>query len=283
MQEIKRLFDSVESIAIEISSLIVSSSSDYSTQQNSSGDTQLELDLQCDELIVSRLKELEFIKMIASEEREDQELLHSDGRLYVAYDPLDGSSLIDVNLSVGTIFGIYDAEFSASKMIASIYVVYGPRVEIVRAYGGDIEHLIYRGERFVEQKRPKLLNRGKLNSPGGTQQFWSREHKKMVDALFAQGYRLRYSGGMVPDLHQILLKGGGLFSYPSAADNPDGKLRKLFEVFPFAFIYECAGGEAIDESGRRVLDLECQNPHESTPCFFGSKYEIELVKSSYAK
>jgi fructose-1,6-bisphosphatase I len=68
----------------------------------------------------------------------------------------------------------------------------------------------------------------------------------MVDSFFKEGYRLRYSGGMVPDLHQLLLKGGGLFSYPATSDKPDGKLRKLFEVFPFAFIYKIAGGEAID-------------------------------------
>jgi fructose-1,6-bisphosphatase I len=86
---------------------------------------------------------------------------------------------------------------------------------------------------------------------------------------------------MVPDLHQILLKGGGLFSYPSTTDNPKGKLRKLFEVFPFAFVYELAGGYAIDENGQRLLELPCSDPHETSPCFFGSKYEIERLKEAY--
>jgi len=104
----------------------------------------------------------------------------------------------------------------------------------------------------------------------------------MIDGLFAEGYRLRYSGGMVPDLHQILLKGGGLFSYPGTADKPDGKLRKLFEVFPFAFVYEMAGGEAIDDKGNRLLELSCNDPHETTPCFFGSRYEVGKVKAAYA-
>ncbi|MRI58873.1 MAG: fructose-bisphosphatase class I, partial [Epsilonproteobacteria bacterium] len=106
-------------------------------------------------------------------------------------------------------------------------------------------------------------------------------HKRLIDSLFEEGYRLRYSGGMVPDLHQILVKGGGLFSYPGTQDKPQGKLRKIFEVFPFALIYEKASAEAIDDKGRRLLDLGCKEVHETTPCFFGSRYEIEKVKEYY--
>ena len=91
---------------------------------------------------------------------------------------------------------------------------------------------------------------------------------------------------MVPDLHNLLCKGGGLFSYPSTSDAPNGKLRALFEIFPFAFIFEKAGGEAIggisDGSGlSRILDLKIDSIHQSLPCFFGSKYEIERVKLAY--
>lgn len=103
----------------------------------------------------------------------------------------------------------------------------------------------------------------------------------MVDSFFAEGYRLRYSGGMVPDLHQILLKGGGLFSYPATSDKPDGKLRKLFEVFPFAFVYKTAGGEAIDGKVD-LMELGHDHIHDTSPCFFGSKYEIARVKEVYA-
>ena len=106
------------------------------------------------------------------------------------------------------------------------------------------------------------------------------EAQDFIDSLFASGYRLRYSGGMVPDLHQILIKGGGLFSYPATQDAPNGKLRKLFEVFPMSFIYEQAGGEAID-GARRILDLACDSLHQSTPCFLGSKEEINALKQAY--
>ena len=254
---------------------------DYSNNLNQSGDIQLKLDIQSDLIIAEEFSKLEMIKAIASEEKEEAETLHENGSLMIAYDPLDGSSLIDVDLSVGSIFGIYDGAWDAKKMIAAVYVVYGPRTEMVTAYKGQVRHFIYRHGRFKEQEVLKLKEKGKLNAPGGTQQYWPAHHKKMVDGLFAEGYRLRYSGGMVPDLHQILIKGGGLFSYPGTDDKPKGKLRKLFEVFPFAFVYETAGGAAIDGATGRLLDLPCDDPHDTSPCFFGSKYEIEKVKEAY--
>jgi fructose-1,6-bisphosphatase I len=87
---------------------------------------------------------------------------------------------------------------------------------------------------------------------------------------------------MVPDLHQILLKGGGLFSYPSTTDLPKGKLRQLFEVFPFAFTYKSAGGQAIDGIND-VLTVPTTHIHDTSPCFFGSNYEINIVKEIYSK
>ncbi len=279
----KELFCTIETIALRISGAIKDDDTGYSESSNSSGDIQLELDVKCDQIVSEELSRLPAIKAIASEEREHQEMICEDGELCIAYDPLDGSSLIDVNLSVGTIFGIYEGEFQASKMVASAYIVYGPRIEIVTAYSGVVRHFVYREGVFKEQSNIALNQKGKLNAPGGTQQFWSKRHKELIDSLFGEGYRLRYSGGMVPDLHQILLKGGGVFSYPGAADRPAGKLRKLFEVFPFAFIYEMAGGEAIDETLSRLLELDCSDPHECSPCFFGSKYEIERVRKAYGQ
>jgi fructose-1,6-bisphosphatase I len=87
---------------------------------------------------------------------------------------------------------------------------------------------------------------------------------------------------MVPDLHQILLKGGGLFSYPATSDRPNGKLRKLFEVFPFAFIFQMAGGDATNGK-EDLMKLPCSNPHETSQCFFGSNYEIARVKDVYGR
>ncbi len=278
---LKPIFDAIEKSAHRIKDAISNEDLCYSEQCNATGDMQLKLDIQSDLIIAEEFSKIAAIKAIASEEKEEAETLHPDGRYMIAYDPLDGSSLIDVDLSVGSIFGIYDGQFQASKMLASVYIVYGPRLEMVTAYKGGVRHYIFRHGKFMEQETIKLKEKGKLNAPGGTQQFWPKHHKELVDSLFNEGYRLRYSGGMVPDLHQILLKGGGLFSYPGTTDKPEGKLRKLFEVFPFAFVYETAGGSAIDDKGRALLELDCNDPHETTPCFFGSKYEIDRVKEAY--
>ncbi|MEA1920135.1 MAG: class 1 fructose-bisphosphatase [Campylobacterota bacterium] len=278
MTSLEPIFEAIKASAFRIHEAITNEDTDYSVQSNQSGDVQLKLDITSDLIIAEEFSKLSVIKAIASEEKEEEEILHPEGELLIAYDPLDGSSLIDVNLSVGSIFGIYEGEWSAQKMVAAVYVVYGPRLEMVTAYRKNLRHYIYRHGRFKEMEEIKLAQKGKLNAPGGTQMCWPPHHKALVEELFSEGYRLRYSGGMVPDLHQLLLKGGGLFSYPAASDKPDGKLRKLFEVFPFAFIYEMAGGEAIDVNGGRLLDLPCSDPHETVPCYLGSKYEIAKVK-----
>lgn len=274
------IFDAIQRTAKRIKKAIDVKDIGYSQQANSSGETQLQLDIQCDMIIEEEFSQVASIHTIASEEKEKEMLLNENGKYFIAYDPLDGSSLVDVNLSVGSIFGIYEGAFGADKMVASCYVVFGPRVEMVFAHNKTKLHLL-QGENFEFVKEIRLKEKGNLNAPGGTQQNWEPYHKEMVDSFFKEGYRLRYSGGMVPDLHQILLKGGGLFSYPGTSDKPDGKLRKLFEVFPFAFIYKTAGGEAIDGKVD-LMELGHAHIHDTSPCFFGSKYEIARVKEVYA-
>lgn len=274
------IFSAIQRSAIRIKDAIDTKDIGYSQQENSSGETQLQLDIKCDMIIEEEFSNVASIHTIASEEKEHEVMLHEDGRYFIAYDPLDGSSLIDVNLSVGSIFGIYENAFGAKNMVASCYVVFGPRVEMVFAHNKVKMHLL-QGKEFEFVKEIRLNEKGKLNAPGGTQQNWKPCHKEMVDSFFAEGYRLRYSGGMVPDLHQILLKGGGLFSYPATSDKPNGKLRKLFEVFPFAFIFKKADGEAIDGK-KDLMELAHANIHDTSPCFFGSKYEIQKVKEVYA-
>lgn len=275
------IFSAIQRTAIRIKDAIDTKDIGYSQQENSSGETQLQLDIKCDMIIEEEFSYVASIHTIASEEKEKEVLLNKDGRYYIAYDPLDGSSLIDVNLSVGSIFGIYENGFDAKNMVASCYVVFGPRVEMVFAHNKTKLHLL-QGKEFEFVKEIRLNEKGKLNAPGGTQQNWKPYHKELVDSFFAEGYRLRYSGGMVPDLHQILLKGGGLFSYPATSDKPDGKLRKLFEVFPFAFVFKTAGGEAIDGT-KDLMELECGHIHDTSPCFFGSHYEIQRVREVYAR
>ena len=274
------IFDAIQKSAKRIKEAIDTKDIGYSASENSSGETQLELDIKCDMIIEEEFSKVEAIHTIASEEKEHADELHENGRYYIAYDPLDGSSLIDVNLSVGSIFGIYDRGFGTDRMIAACYVVYGPRVEMVFAHNKVKLYLLQDNE-FEYVKEIRLSEKGKLMAPGGTQQYWPSYHKQMIDGFFAEGYRLRYSGGMVPDLHQILLKGGGLFSYPATKDKPEGKLRRLFEVFPFAFVYTKAGGKAINGK-EELLSLGYNGVHDTSPCFFGSAYEVDRVKEVYS-
>ncbi len=275
------IFDAIQRSAKRIKNAIDVKDIGYSQLENSSGETQLQLDIQCDLIIQEEFSKVASIHTIASEEKEKEMLLHEDGKYYIAYDPLDGSSLVDVNLSVGSIYGIYENAFGTANMVAACYVVHGPRVEMVFAENKTKLYLLQDGE-FEFVKEIRVTEKGKLMAPGGTQQNWAPYHKDMIDSFFQEGYRLRYSGGMVPDLHQILLKGGGLFSYPGTSDKPEGKLRRLFEVFPFAFIYEKSGGYAIDGKNN-LMSLGHSHIHDTAICFFGSHYEIERVKEVYAK
>ncbi len=278
----QNIFDTIKKVAIKIDHAIKTEDLGYSNSENSSGEDQLKLDVQCDYLIEEAFKDISEVKALVSEEKEGVMELHDNGNYTICYDPLDGSSLVDVNLSVGTIFGIYEGELKGENLVASAYVVYGPRIELIIATKGE-KPLLYRVNEGVFNfiSEVTLNEKGKLNAPGGTQQNWATYHKAFIDSLFAEGYRLRYSGGMVPDLHQILLKGGGLFSYPGTTDKPEGKLRQLFEVIPFAFIYEQAGGQAIDNNGVRLMELVPRHPHDTSPCFFGSNSEIDALKKAY--
>jgi len=275
------IFEAIQKSAKRIKKAIDIKDIGYSQSANSSGETQLELDIKCDMIIEEEFSKIAAIHTIASEEKEHADILHEDGRYFVAYDPLDGSSLIDVNLSVGSIFGIYDRGFGTDKMVAACYVVYGPRVEMVFAHN-KVKMYLLQENNFEFVKEINLKEKGKLMAPGGTQQNWPKYHKEMIDNFFQEGYRLRYSGGMVPDLHQILLKGGGLFSYPATSDKPEGKLRRLFEVFPFAFVYTKAGGMAVDGKNE-LLSLGYSGVHDTSPCFFGSEYEVKRVLEVYSK
>ena len=275
----EEIFEAIKQSAIEIKELIETGDTGKSNNENSTGDTQLKLDIASDLVIERLFSKVKCIKSMVSEEQDEINYVHEDGKYLVAYDPLDGSSLVDVNLSVGSIFGIYENHYSGKNIVASVYVVFGPRVELVIAQDDVKLYRLIHGE-FKYMHDITLNEKGNLKSPGSTQSCWEPHHKKMVDDIFNDGYRLRYSGGMVPDLHQILLKGGGLFSYPGTSDRPKGKLRQLFEVFPFAFVYEKAGGQA-STGYKRVLEIFTEHIHDTSPCFFGSNHEINRVLRVY--
>ena len=279
----KTIFDAIKTIAVSVDALIKEGDLGYSASHNATGDTQLKMDVASDKVIEESLSALAHVRAIISEEKDEVVVLDEKSPYTICYDPLDGSSIVDANFSVGSIFGIYEGQPTGASLVAAIYVLYGRHIELVSVVRGEqpFRYRFVHG-RWHQIDQAFLLNpKGKHVAPGGTQQYWLPVHKAYIDGLFAQGYRLRYSGGMVPDLHHLLVKGGGIFSYPPTADVPNGKLRILFEVLPFALLFEAAGGQAIDHHGQRLLEIAPKHHHDTTPCFFGSNAEIDALKDAY--
>lgn len=274
MEAISKVFAAIKDAGIKARHILEDNDSKYLSSSNSAGDRQLDLDVRLNELFYRRILAVEDVFGFCSEEEEEAyyKLERTEG-LLVAYDPLDGSSVIGSNFSMGSVFGIYDGYFHASRLVAACYLIYGPRLEFISAHEAVEREICLRGD-FTYIEDIRLERSGGINASGGTQKNWGDKHRGLIDSFFDDGYRLRYSGAMVADLHNILMKRGGLFSYP------ENKLRKLFEVFPFAFIFKCAGGGAIDNAGEDLLDLECEGVHDTTPCFFGSEHEINRVKEA---
>lgn len=277
----KELIKTIQKAVLEISKELKNPDTSYSSGENATGDKQLKLDVKADLLITEILSKCPDIKALISEEKDEALILNENAKFIVAYDPLDGSSLLDVNFSVGSIFAIYENEAKAKNLKAAAYSIYGPRLEFVLCAEKVELFRLDKEAKFSLVKELKMSEKGKINASGGTQKEWSKTHADFIKALFDEGYRLRYSGAMVSDIHQILCKGGGLFSYPATKSSPNGKLRAFFEVFPLAFVIEKAGGFSTNGFNESLLELEVNEIHATTPCFFGSKYEIEKLKQAY--
>ena len=277
----KELIKTIQKAVLEISKELKNPDTSYSSGENATGDKQLKLDVKADLLITEILSKCPDIKALISEEKDEALILNENAKFIVAYDPLDGSSLLDVNFSVGSIFAIYENEAKAKNLKAAAYSIYGPRLEFVLCAEKVELFRLDKEAKFSLVKELKMSEKGKINASGGTQKEWSKTHADFIKALFDEGYRLRYSGAMVSDIHQILCKGGGLFSCPATKSSPNGKLRAFFEVFPLAFVIEKAGGFSTNGFNDSLLELEFNEIHATTPCFFGSKYEIEKLKQAY--
>jgi len=249
------------------------------------GESQAALDVMSDEIITRELKRSELVSLIASEEQDDPVSCEATrGNFLVAYDPLDGSSLIDVNLAIGSIFGIWDTPDILGKkvgenMVASAYVVYGPRVTLVISIKGKGTHefeLNDVGEYMLSEENLSVSDTYQCFAPGNLKCTNENEgYYNLVEHWIKSGKKLRYSGGMVPDINHILCKGQGVFSYPRDKENPDGKLRLLFECAPFSFAMEEAGGLGMNQEGERVLDTIVKDYHQNTPIFVGSKDAVD--------
>lgn len=253
------------------------------------GEQQLALDVLADRILRKRLDHSRVVANMMSEEMDEIIPVSTDfhDKYSVAFDPLDGSSLVDVNLAVGTIVSIFegcDLLLPGRHQVAALYILYGPRTTLVYSIGKGVHEFGMNTlmEYTLLQEDIKIKPSGNLYSPGGQRNLYTPGTEAFVSHLEERGVKLRYSGGFVPDINQILLKGQGIFFYPHLQNLPRGKLRVLFELNPMAFLVEQAGG-AASNGHQRILDLQAEQIHSRSPVFIGSKEDVALAEEFIAR
>ncbi len=268
-------------------------------ETNVQGETQQKLDVIANEILLQTLSEREGVAVIASEENEEPVLLRveDDGqsRYCVLFDPLDGSSNLDICGSVGTIFSILskDAATPAAdailqpgkRQVAAGYVLYGSSTVMVLTIGSGVDMFVLdpsigafvrvaQGLRIPPTNKCYSLNEANRRTfPEG--------YQKYLDWAQSNGYSSRYVGAMVGDVHRVLLQ-GGVFMYPPTAKAPKGKLRLMYEANPMAMLVEQAGGKALAAPGQRILDVQPEAVHQRCSVILGSSAEVDAVVAQLA-
>jgi len=253
------------------------------------GEEQLALDVLSDRILRKRLLYSGVVANIVSEECSEIITVSPDceGKYSVAYDPLDGSSLVDVNLAVGTIVGIYkgcDLLLPGRNLVAAMYILYGPRTTLVLSTGKGVHEFAMNQlmEYNLQRENIQLAPAGNIYAPGGQRNKYTPGVEAFVHHLEENGAKLRYSGGFVPDINQVLIKGKGIFLYPHLKDAPYGKLRLLYELNPMAFLIEQAGGSASTGKGR-ILDLVPRGIDDRAPVFIGCRDDVAKAEEFIAR
>jgi fructose-1,6-bisphosphatase I len=270
-------------------------------RMNVSGDIVKKLDEFADETVYKAMDHGGHLCVMASEENED--LLHIPdhyprGKYVLLYDPLDGSSNIDANINIGTIFSIRrrlttggkgtleDCLQPGNQQVGAGYVIYGSSTMFVYTTGRGVHGFTLDpsvGEFLLSHENITIPKRGKIYSINeGNSIRWEDGMKRYVEYLKAEDkdtgrpYSSRYIGTLVADFHRTLLY-GGIYAYPGDKKNPEGKLRLMYEANPLAYIVEQAGGRASDGT-RRVLDVRPTSLHQKTPLFIGSEEDVKLAE-----
>ncbi len=275
-------------------------------QKNSSGEQQQKLDVLAHQTFLKALINREIVCGVASEEADDFVVVNSRDKIFsnkyiVLLDPLDGSSNIDVNVPVGTIFSIYkrlsskgapvnEADFlqKGRNQVAAGYIVYGTSTMLVYTTGDGVNGFTLNpalGTFYLSHPRMKFPNTGRLFSINDA--YFEQFPKEVKDFInhcrnkqHALGYNARYIGSLVADFHRNLIQ-GGLYLYPQTHRHPNGKLRLLYECNPMAFLTEQAGGQATDGQNP-ILDLTPKQLHQTTPFFCGSTPMVRALNKFYA-
>ena len=253
----------------------------YESGENPSGEQQLEADVYADELLEERLLEIDAVGSYASEERDDVVEEDPDADYHVAADPLDGSSNLKSNNTMGTLFGVYASPLPASgrDLVASGFVLYGPITTMVVARDGTVAESVVEddGSREVVDEDLTLPDDPTVYGFGGRVPQWTDDFADYV-AEVEEELKLRYGGAMIGDVNQVLTY-GGIFGYPGLEDRPEGKLRLLFEGHPIAYVVEAAGG-ASSNGERSLLDCEPDGLHQRTPLFVGDEEYVDRLEAT---
>ncbi|MDO9326602.1 MAG: class 1 fructose-bisphosphatase [Methanoregula sp.] len=251
------------------------------TTKNMYGEEQMALDMFADDVFISGLQKARLVRYIATEEQ--HKIIEVDdpkNDFGVVIDPLDGSSLIDVNLCTGSIIGIYPGHVleKGATMIAALYILYGPLTTLTFTTGKGVHEFVLdeSGEFFLRHQDLKIPE-GKIYAPGALRRDYSPAHTRWIEKLEHDGYKLRFSGCFVADVHQILHK-GGVFTYPGFKGRENGKLRLLYEANPMGMIIHEAGG-AISDGKSDIRLIMPKGIDQVTPIYVGGKEEIRLIET----
>ncbi|MCU0352861.1 MAG: class 1 fructose-bisphosphatase [Cytophagales bacterium] len=262
--------------------------------QNVQGECQQKLDVVANIRFVRALKNGGEVCAVISEE--DDEMIDTGnhhGRYVVAMDPLDGSSNIDANVSIGTIFSIYrrvtpvgtppgleDVMQPGTRQVAAGYVLYGSSTMLVYTTGHGVNGFTYEhslGEFFLSHPNMRIPQTGTVYSVNeGYFHDFEPDVRELVESYRVRRMTARYIGSLVGDFHRNLVK-GGIYLYPPTRKDINGKLRLLYECYPLAFVVEQAGGLATD-GHRRILDIAPQALHQRTPLYIGSRELVEEIR-----
>lgn len=253
---------------------------------NTFGDVQLTVDVIADELMWQTCRDSKVVKVGASEEEPELKETNPDGKYYVCWDPLDGSSIVDNNWAVGTMIGVWDESTgligaTGRDQVTSVVALYGPRTTVLVKLDDGVYEFTYGAEGqdadwICSRERIQISPECKIFAPANMRAAQDLEgYKQLLDHYMENKYTLRYSGGLVPDVYQQFTKQQGVFSNPTSDASP-AKLRLAFEAAPFGLLVEAAGGSTSDGvSGGSVLDVEITAVDQRTALCIGSSKEVD--------
>ena len=268
--------------------------------ENVQGEVQQKLDVLANDVLLATLGGREGVAIVASEENEEPVLLREDvegePRYCVLFDPLDGSSNLDICGGVGTIFSILQHTGHGSaqesllqpgvRQVAAGYVLYGSSTVFVLTIGKGVDLFVLDPSigAFMRVERNLVIPSGNrtYSVNEGNRKAFPECYQRYLDWAQSNDYSSRYTGAMVGDVHRILLK-GGVFLYPPTKKAPDGKLRLMYEANPMAMIIEQAGGKTFAAPGQRVMDIQPTAIHQRTPVILGSTDQVALVLAHLEK